>query len=507
MTPSRRGFLRLAAAASAGALASGALEALFARAARAAGDAGGEASDAALREAERRWRATGYGPLARDPDGLLDLPAGFRYRAFSTAKLDTTEDARFSDKLTNGDWVPARHDGMGSFAGPDGVTILVRNHEVDLDGSPGVDAARTRAYDPIAHGGTTTLWVDAERNLVRSFASLSGTVRNCAGGVTPWGSWLTCEECTYMPGESDPVVHDRTPKVSKRHGYVFEVDSRAESLVEPAPILAMGRFYHEACTVDPATGFVYMSEDRADGCFYRYRPLVVTSGSKKPDQISTGDLAKGGTLEALRIVGHPQARTQNWIEPHGYRIGQRHRVDWVPVPNIDPDVDMERDPRSEEPDPLKRPGRAAATSVRAQAFAAGAAQFARIEGVTQAHGALYACATMGGESGAGQVWKLDFAAQELSLIVEPNERSLLDGPDNLTVAPNGDLFLCEDGEAEDRVVGVTPHGKLYPFARNAHNDVEFAGACFSPDGRTMFFNIQDPGITFAVWGPWETRKG
>jgi secreted PhoX family phosphatase len=116
------------------------------------------------------------------------------------------------------------------------------------------------------------LWVDSERRVVRSFPSLSGTFRNCAGGATPWGSWLSAEECTYMPGPPDPMVHDKRPDVSRRHGYIYEVDSRAEGLVDPVPIVAMGRFYHEAVAVDPSTGFVYLTEDRDDGLLYRYRP-------------------------------------------------------------------------------------------------------------------------------------------------------------------------------------------------------------------------------------------
>jgi secreted PhoX family phosphatase len=488
---SRRRFLGIGAAASMSALASGGLEALFER---------------ALAADPRAWSAPGYGPLVSDPEGLLDLPAGFRYRAFSAGAPGTTEDPRFSHKLTNGDWVPCRHDGMGAFAGPSGHTVLVRNHEVDLKNTPVVDEGRVRPYDPLGHGGTTTLWVDADRNLVRSFASLSGTVRNCAGGITPWGSWLTCEECTYLPGDADPVNHDRTPLVSKRHGYVFEVDARSEELVEPAPILPMGRFYHEACAVDPATGFVYLSEDRADGLFYRYRPEIVTSGHKRPDELAVGDLAKGGALEALRLVGRPQARTQNWDNPRGFRVGRRWHVDWVPITNLDPDMDMERDPNDPNPDPLERTARAAATSIRAQGFGAGAARFARVEGVTYAHRALHWCATMGGHAGAGQVWKLDLARDELSLVVEPNDLSKLDGPDNLTVAPNGDLIVCEDGTADDYVVGVTPDGRLYHLAHNVYNDQEFAGACFSPDGQTLFVNIQEPGVTFAIWGPWEQRK-
>ena len=496
MNLSRRQFLRTAAAASASALSSGALEALFARAAGAQGT-----------RDSRSWRAAGYGPLVADPAGLLDLPAGFQYRAFSTARRGTTADARFSQKLPNGDFVPCMHDGMGAFAGPSGLTVLVRNHEVGLGDSPGVDPRRERPYDLAAHGGTTTLWVDAERKLVRSFASLSGTVRNCSGGATPWGSWLTCEECTYMPGEADSVNHDRTPLVTKRHGYVFEVDASAQELVEPRPIVAMGRFYHEACAVDPATGFVYLSEDRDDGCLYRYRPDVLADGKRKPSEIKVGDLARGGKLEALRLLGRPQAKTQNWENPMGFRPGRRWRVAWVPIPDTDPHMDMERDPRGEEPEPLKRSGRTARTSIRAQAFEAGAAQFARVEGMAYGRRALYWCCTNGGMAGAGQVWKLDLIRGEVSLVVEPDDLSRLDGPDNIVVAPNGDLVVCEDGSAEDYVVGITPAGKLYQLARNATGEVELAGACFAPDGQTMFVNVQDPGITFAVWGPWGARNG
>lgn len=499
MTLSRRRFLRTAAAASASALSAATLTALFARGAA-------SASRPARVAGLKSWQAYGYGPLIPDPAGMLDLPAGFEYRALSTARYGTTTDERFSQNLSNGDWVPSLHDGMGAFLGPAGITVLVRNHEIGPQGGPEVDPKRVRRYDPEAGGGTTTLWVDPDRHLVRSFASLSGTLRNCAGGVTPWGSWLSCEECTHLPGEVDPINHDRTPTVTKRHGYVFEVDARAEGLVEPKPILAMGRFYHEACAVDPHTGFVYMTEDRDDGCLYRYRPDVLASGRIGPLEMKVGDLAKGGELEAMVLVGRPQAKTQNWENPTGFMPGARFRVGWTPIADRDPDMDMERDPRDEELDPLRRRGRAARGAIRSQAFASGAAQFARVEGIAYGRRALYWCATNGGMAGAGQVWKLDLARDELSLVVEPDDTTRLDGPDNLVVAPYGDLVVCEDGTDDDYVMGITPAGKLYRLARNATGPVEFAGACFSPDGRTLFVNVQDPGITFAVWGPWETRR-
>lgn len=484
---SRRRFLRTGVAASATLFASGTLDLLLARIAEGA-----------------RLDTKGYGPLIKDPEGLLDLPAGFTYRAFSTSFSGATDHARFSQKLDNGDPVPALHDGMGAFAGPNGVTILVRNHEIRPDQLPRVDPSRLRPYDPMGAGGTTTLWIDSERRLVRSFASLSGTFRNCAGGVTPWGSWLSCEECTYMPGPKVAHSYDQTPDVSKRHGYVFEVDSRATDLVEPAPILPMGRFYHEAVAVDPATGHVYMTEDRDDGLVYRYRPDVVEHRVKHPKDLAVGDLAKGGVLEALRIVDQPRAHTQNWHAPD-FALGRKHRVDWVRIPNIDPDVDMERDPSAEAVAPLERPSRTAPGSIRGQGFGLGAAQFARAEGMIYAHGSVYVCCTSGGAAHNGQVWRLETGPQRLSLVAEPNELALLDGPDNLTMAPHGDLIVCEDGHDDDYLVGITPAGRLYHLGRAAAGTSELAGACFSPDGRTLFVNIQNPGITFAIQGPWEAR--
>jgi hypothetical protein len=182
-------------------------------------------------------------------------------------------------------------------------------------------------------------------------------------------------------------------------------------------------------------------------------------------------------------------------------------VDWVAIPVVDPDVDCERDPSDTGHPPLERRLRTAPTSTRAQGFGLGAAQFARNEGITFHQRSLYFCATNGGPARAGQVWRLDLPGGRLSLVVEPDDRAMLDGPDNLTPAPNGDLIVCEDGLEDDFVRGITPQGRIYPLARNAYNRSEFAGACFAPDGRTLFVNVQDPGITFAIWGPWGRRRG
>ena len=133
-------------------------------------------------------------------------------------------------------------------------------------------------------------------------------------------------------------------------------------------------------------------------------------------------------------------------------------------------------------------------------------------------GAVYFVCTSGGRAKKGQIWRYLPSPHEgtpeeardpgtLELFVEPNDGGLIDNADNLTVAPWGDLILCEDGGGEQFVVGVTPRGGIYKFGRNAQSDSEFAGATFSPDGSTLFVNIQSPGLTLAITGPWKRSRG
>jgi secreted PhoX family phosphatase len=236
----------------------------------------------------------------------------------------------------------------------------------------------------------------------------------------------------------------------------------------------MGRFNHEAVAVDPATGYVYQTEDQGSSLFYRFIPDV------------PGKLAEGGKLEALVIKGRPQSITNNRGANSGlYPIGQKFAVEWVEILNPDPATD----------------------TIRVEGFNAGAAQFSRGEGIWYGNGEIYFCATNGGANSGGQVWRYIPRDETIDLFVESPSRDDLEAPDNIVVAPFGDLILCEDGGGENYLRGVTPQGELYNFARNALNSSEFCGACFSPDGNTMFVNIQSPGITLAIWGPWNSKRG
>ncbi len=433
--------------------------------------------------ATRAWAGehhapVGYGDLVPDPGKILDLPKGFSYTVIS----------RVGEEMSDGLLVPGLHDGTGAFAGPDGLTILVRNHEISPEHGP-VSAfgpkweriakvASDHLYDiggpHPAPGGTTTLVYDTRtRTLKKHFLSLAGTLQNCAGGITPWGSWLTCEETTAT--KCDLYAED--------HGFVFEVPAAADSgLVRPVPIKPMGRFKHEAVAIDPRTGIVYLTEDLGDGVLYRYIPA-------KP-----GNLLAGGRLQALCVRERDGLDTYNHKGTPAIRPGEPMSTRWIDLEDVlSPD-----------------------DSLRKQAHSKGAARFARNEGVWFGDRAFFFSATIGGIAGMGQVWKYSPSPDEgtagedkspgrLELFCEPNDGEVLKNCDNLTVSPWGDLFICEDpvGPGRGGLVGVTPDGRPYRFARNRMNTSELTGACFSPDRTTLFVNIQHPGLTLAITGPWE----
>jgi uncharacterized protein len=408
----------------------------------------------------------GYGDLSpsKDVDGIISLPEGFRAKLLSTS----------GTPIAGSGVVPNAFDGMGAFATGSSLVRLVRNHELRDVPSAGAAAFGTNPYDAAGPGGTTTLEVRVQPNgaaeLMRQFPSLTGTFTNCAGGVTPWGSWLSCEE----------TVAGTAAGWEANHGYVFEVPSAAESPVPPVPLRAMGRFEHEAVAVDPATGYVYQTEDRTPSGFYRFRPSV------------PGQLAQGGVLEILAIVGADGYNTMT-----GQEVGARFRTRWVTIDQ--PDSDAASLPSG---------------FVFNQGLAKGGAQFARLEGCWYGDESIFFDATSGGDAGAGQIWQYIPSRELLVLVFESPGSEVLNSPDNICVSPRGGIVICEDGSGTNYVRGLTRSGEIFDFVRNNLNDSEWAGACFSPQGRTLFVNIQGntrplsqpsgvQGMTFAIWGPWE----
>ena len=419
---------------------------------------------------EVRPDGVGYGPLEEvldDATGLplLKLPRGFRYRSMGWT----------GDPMSNGASTPGGHDGGAALAGPGALVHYVRNHELRFS-SRWTGPFNAPTYDAgQAPGGTTTLVFNPNGGYyVRTDPSLSGTIRNCAGGPTPWNSWLTCEENLDEPGIGLGTLQ-------QKHGYIFEVPSIGTATAQP--MIAMGRFNHEALAVDPTTGFVYETEDRGQSGLYRFIPNAY------------GQLGLGGKLQMLKVKGFPQLDTST-----GMTQGAWMDVEWVDIA-----VPDKRD---------HNPGDTG--GVFRQGFDQGGASIRRGEGAWYGNGHIYFISTSGGDAGEGQVWELDPLNQRLRLLYESPDESTLDNPDNVAVSPRGGLVLCEDGDLDGQYMrGLGLNGDIFPLARNnvvlagqvngINGDFrgsEWAGASFTPCGRWLIANIQTPGITFAITGPW-----
>ncbi|HEU4803598.1 MAG TPA: alkaline phosphatase PhoX [Solirubrobacterales bacterium] len=419
--------------------------------------------------ASRAGNKPGYGPLVRT--GQLRLPAGFQ--AFEFGKAGTP--------MSDGNRTPKHHDGSTLFDAGNGRLTMIRNQE---RAGFGKAISKHNAYDRHAKGGvTTSLFDTGTGELIGSSLVLNGTDNNCNGGKTPWGTWLTCEESTVGAHKG----------YEREHGYVFEIPMDATSPIDPKPIKAMGRFLHEACAIDPKTGIVYMTEDEGPDGFYRYIPD------------HAGQLHRGGKLQMLCIKGRSRYNTVT-----GQKVGERLPCEWVTIKDPDPE-DAERN----------------ASHVYKQGRDQGAARFMGLEGANWAQGSVWFTASEAGDLYAGQVWRYtpsrNIKKGTLELVYESNKRSVLDEPDAIVVSPRGGVVLCEDGDGEDggfnylRV--LAPNGKMETFGKittpllvtdeedligkDKWGRTEWSGACYSPDGKWLFVNLYQPGVSYAITGPWE----
>ncbi|MBA3794729.1 MAG: DUF839 domain-containing protein [Rubrobacter sp.] len=458
-------------------------------------------------------RVTGYGPLVLKTDGenTLSLPAEFNFQTIS----------RQGDPQRDGNPTPGIFDAMGAYPDAGGgvnptgdTTILIRNHENRRRaGEIPVTVPPQFRYDedPTYIAGCTKLVVERNKagenadgqqlytyEVTDSFNILGGTDTNCAGGETPFKKWITCEE-----------VVNRSA-TGKKHGYNFEIDAMSDGPVKAVPILAAGRFVHEATAW--RSGILYQTEDRR----VSPDPIRGTIGSSlyryTPDQRvgQSGNLAETtGPLEALAIEGQPHFNADAVVT-----VGVPFPVEWVPVP--EPDHDDDTDNRRDRVPNF--------TPTRIQAQDNGAAYFDRQEGIWVSgvgQGAkIYFDCTEGGPQNLGQVWEYDPGRETLTLIYISTDRNQLENPDNVTIVPQTqDIFLCEDSPGEQFIRGVTQSGEIYNFAQTGSNDTEFCGACFDPDGQTLYVNQQGergsglegpPGgnaVTYAIYGPFEKREG
>ncbi|MFF9911167.1 alkaline phosphatase PhoX [Streptomyces sp. NPDC013457] len=476
MPLNRREFAKHSTAAGAGLVLTGSVAAL-ATAPEALATADDRLDDRAddLADSGDRHRL-GYGPLVEDPAGVLALPAGFTYRVITHSGVT---------KLESGEFTPQKHDGTATFAGPRGTTLLVNNHELKGKRSGWthpVPLTEGLVYDPAASGGCTVVEVHRD-GTVAEWVGIAGTSTNCAGGRTSWGTWLTCEENSDRAGENG---------MTKDHGYVFEVDPRdRRANRDPKPIKAFGRYDHEAVVIDPKRGHAYLTEDASEpnGLFFRWVPPKGFEHGRGRLRTLADD---AGVLQAPRCIDSGGRFVDDLSR--ATRIGTVYGVDWLDVPD--------RDGREVE--------------VREQFGPDEVTRARKLEGMWWADGGAYIVSSYArdespGAAHDGQVWFYDPKRRTLTLQVllgvnaNPDEDGAYDGPDNITVSPYGGLVIAEDGEGVQHLFGATERGRTYPIARNDLNDSEFTGVVFSPDGDTLYANIQDPGIMVAVTGPWRRQ--
>jgi secreted PhoX family phosphatase len=416
----------------------------------------------------------GYGPLVDDPAGLLSLPAGFTYTLVAQSGVTTLE---------SGEPTPSDPDGTASFVRRHGNgSVLVMNHEVGGGEPHPVPRIPGFTYDPVAGGGTTNLEVDKHGNRIREYVSLAGTHNNCAGGKSPWDTWLTCEEAESLTGQSKP------------HGYVFEVDPYDQDANrDPKPIKALGRYAHEALVIDPDTGTIYLTEDAGtpNGLLYRWTPPDEALPLGKGVLRTVADDA--GVLEALKASTLGGAHVPDLsvaIEP-----GTTYTTEWVTVPDRD----------------------AKTLSTRKQFANDQITRSRKLEGMWWGDGGAYfvcSFARLTDGSAAqhdGQIWFLDPLEETIELKLHfaytpLDQDSDPDGPDNITVSAYGGLIIAEDGEGKQHLVGSTENGEAFFFARNdMADDSEFTGPTFSHDKKILFANVQTPGHVFAIQGPFKKQ--
>tara|TARA_B100000945_G_scaffold310737_1_gene303049 strand:- start:123 stop:1358 length:1236 start_codon:yes stop_codon:yes gene_type:complete len=370
--------------------------------------------------------------LKKDPHKVLHIHPQFEYSIVQ--KIGD----RMSDKLS----APGLPDGMGCFLGAGEQVILMRNHEINyyqwhLAGS---GPFKLGAHFP---GGVTRLvWDEKKRYLVDSRQTLKNTLRNCAGGISPWG-WLSCEE-TLKFG----------------HGHVYLCPTDRNDCMNTQIINSYGRMNHEAVCIDPRNNYAYLTEDRDDSCFYRFVP----KNKNKPFI---------GKLQALAIKDKKKFRTYSKFDKK-----KSYQVEWVDLDNQDKD------------------------DLRFQGQKLGAAVFKRGEGIFFDSNLVYFCCTTGGPIEKGQVFCYSPDKEKIDLVVQSEDHKTLNMPDNICLSPNGDLVIAEDGE-NCHIRVLTNSGKFITLAQNVNIRNEIAGVCFSPSGKTLFCNLQHEGITVALHGPFD----
>ncbi len=363
------------------------------------------------------------GPLGAPDDLGIRLPAGFSSRKIAQAFYRVPNTRRGWHIFP---------DGGACFETADAGWIYVSNSEFPVAG--GVQAVRFNGAGDIQD----------------AYNILSGTSLNCAGGATPWNTWLSCEE------------HDL--------GFVWECDPYGVKKAVKHP--CMGMFRHEAVAVDPIRQRLYLTEDTGDGCFYRFTP------DNYPD-LSTG------ILEVAVIDG---VTTASDIDPAAVLS-----VRWVVVPAPFPSVES-------------GPQGTLLNSIPTRYQVDNATHFDGGEGLWYHDQTIFFTT-----KGDNRVWELDLASDRLSILYDfaTSANPILSGVDNITVAPSGDIIVAEDG-GDMQLVAVNEFGDVAAILQVTDQDhSELTGPALNPAGNRLYFSSQrgpekrfprNLGITYEILG-------
>lgn len=434
---------------------------------------------------------TPFGPLVEGDDHLA-LPEGFSARRVVSVGVEELLDGPGGSVVGR---TASNLDGTGCFE-KGNRTFLVVNHECRATASGPVPHVQGTVYDRAGGapmGGNSVVEVTRDGTFVQQWVGLSGTIRNCAGGETPWGSWLSCEEDTTRKGATVKTVAGVAYKAEQDHGYVFEVFPAAPSEQIPVPIKAWGRAVWEGAAIGPQRKDAYLTEDTGGGLFYRWtapagkviKPGIALQFGENDGVLQAAQLVKNGTP----LVHYGQLTASD--------LDKAYPVTWV---------DGGADRQAQD------------SNLRAQF--PGATVHSKIEGcwsdrkglwiaVSYTNGAqLTAYPTLGMTGDSGLVLFYDYKAQTLTLkeyYANGNPQGF-HGPDNITVSPFGTLVISEDGNDPCSLISWTPQGGSEEFARDLGGRGEWAGPVFSDSGDVLFASIQSTA-TYAITGPFRKHLG